>query len=90
MELGTTINEGTILVLTDYQVSSCGIMYLRKGSIVKLAREKTDWKNTVKVYRNISNEQEDNYYFADLTKVREATVDEIRMWDNGIYFITPN
>jgi hypothetical protein len=87
MKTGNIIQADTILVATDDQFTGCGIRYIKKDSIIKVARDNPEWRESVKVYRNADAEALDNYHVIDLENVREATLDEIRLWENEVYFI---
>jgi hypothetical protein len=87
MKDDAVIIEGTILVATEDQLTSCGILYLKKGSIVKVARYVKDWHDDIKVFRNHEAEDDDNTHWLAKEKARLATNDEIIMWENDCYFI---
>lgn len=87
MKTGEIIQEGTILVAIKDQITTCGIRYIRKDSIIKVVEDKPDWKDSVKVYRNKCAETSDNYHIISIYNVREAILDEIKLWENEIYFI---
>lgn len=82
MKTGEIIEEGTILVAIEDQFSSCGILYIRKDSIIKTASTKSEWKDSVIVYRNKDAEACDNYHYIDIENVRKATDDEIILWED--------
>ena len=81
------IEEGIILVATEDQKSTCGINYIKVGSIIKVARTKPEWKDTVRVFRNTLEEGEYDWYSIDLDKVRLANNIEEEMWNKEIYFV---
>lgn len=87
MERDNVITEGTILVVTKRQTTGCGIVYLKKDSIVEVAHTTEIWNTGVKVYRNHTNRINDEYYFAYIRDVRMATDEEIKMWNDKVYFI---
>jgi len=87
MKIGINIDKDVILVAREKQSTACGINYIKEGSILKVARDKEPWRNSVKVFRNKEEEQEDRWYNIDLSKVREATQVEIAMWNKEMYFV---
>jgi hypothetical protein len=87
MKSEETVSKDTILVVTKDQMTSCGILYLKKGSIVKVARNVLDWYDEIKVFRNKEAEEDEKYHWLVKEDARLATDDEIIMWENDCYFI---
>ena len=81
------IKEGTILVATKVQNAACGSNYIKQGSILKVSRDKEEWRDRVKVFRNKEEENDYNWRAIDLDKVRFATSVEEQMWNKEMYFV---
>lgn len=79
---------GDHLVVVRSQSTGCGIVYLRKGSIVKMAENSTSHHNVVKVYRSKPQYKTKTYY-ANLSECRLATPEECEMFNNANYFTNP-
>jgi len=87
MQRDVKLSRGAILVVTDTQSTSCGIKYLRKGSIIELAEDKERFDHYLYVYRNHDEKGYDKEKAIGVDKVRLATPYEIEMWNNKIYFV---
>lgn len=87
MKITAVVPKGTILVAIEDQTTFCGINYIRKGSIIKVAKNVEPWAAYVRVFRNKKAENENYYHNIDLENVREANELEIKMWDKEMYFI---
>jgi len=84
MEITESIPKGTILVCIKNQITGCGIKYCREGSIVKCAA-KSKYYQSIAVYRNKREEKNDKWYPVDRKKLRIATDEEAKMYDQGKY-----
>lgn len=87
MQSDEVIKAGTIIVATKTQSTGCGVKYIKKGSILEVARDKPNYNNDVRVFRNAEAKEEDDYHYIDITEAIMATAKEIEMWNKGIYFI---
>lgn len=76
------------LVVLKSQSTGCGIVYLKRGSIVKMAENSTSHHDVVKVYRS-KPEYKTKTYYATLCECRIATAEEVEMFNNGNYFTNP-
>jgi len=79
--------KGQIGVVTKLQSTSCGIKYLKKGSIVKIARDTNEFTMYVRVFRNTKEESENDWYMCNIEDIRHAKEIEVDMYTNGIYFL---
>jgi hypothetical protein len=82
-----SFKKGTILVCISDQKTGCGILYVKVGSIIKVAEEKPEWWATIPIYRNQDAEKNDHTHSIEKEKVRLATAEEVEAWNNEIYFI---
>jgi hypothetical protein len=87
MKIGDIIKEGTILVAREDKMLACGVIIVRKGSIIKCAKETKEYSGRVRVYRNRREENSGNWKGIDLADVREAKTHEIEMWNKDIYYV---
>lgn len=81
------ISKGTILICTKQQTTTCGIVYLKKGSIVKCAKTTENYSKTVRVYRNKIAERENYWHSVSINKTRIAKANEVEMYNKEIYFL---
>lgn len=89
MKTNEKIAKGTILVCIQNQTTSCGIMYCKKGSIVKCAREPKSYHSSVSIYRNERDETKDKWLPVDKRKLRIANNEEIQMYSEGKHSLEP-
>jgi hypothetical protein len=82
------IKANTILVTVKDVRTSCGITYVREGSIIKVKSDSSEYKESVRIFRNQKAESDDNWHNVPKDSVRLAKEVEIRMWDKEIYFVT--
>ena len=87
MKTGEYIDKGTILVAIATQSTSCGINYINKGSIIKVAKDKNIYGEIFHVYRNKKAEDDDIRHSIYIENVRLANEKEIDMWNKEIYFV---
>lgn len=81
------IEADTILVAIEDQNTTCGINYIKQGSVLKVAKFKPEWRDNVRVFRNAKAEEDYNWHSIDLDKVRLATKIEEEMWNKEMYFV---
>jgi hypothetical protein len=82
------LKQGTILVATANQKTGCGILYVKSGSIIKVASDTPSYRSSIYIYRNKEAEEEDRTHVINEDKVRLATPEECEAWSNCIYFIS--
>lgn len=87
MKIGELLTKGTIIVAEQPQSTSCGIRYIKAGSILKVAKDTYEFSDEVAVYRNKRAEQEYNWHIILLRKVRLATEEEVKMYNVDKYFV---
>lgn len=79
--------KGQIGVVTKLQSTGCGIKYLKKGSIVKIARDTQEFTTIVRVFRNPKEEFENNWHMCYIEDIRHAKEIEVAMYNKGQYFL---
>lgn len=79
--------KGQIGVVTKLQSTSCGIKYLKKGSIVKIASDTQEFTSYVRVFRNLKEQSENDWHMCDIEDIRHAEEIEVDMYTKGIYFL---
>jgi UDP-N-acetylmuramoylalanine-D-glutamate ligase len=82
-----TFKKETVLVAIADQKTTCGILYVKKGSIVKCAANQKPHSDTVVIYRNKDAERDDQTHYVSADKLRLAEPHEVEAWANCIYFI---
>ena len=87
MENNEAIKEGTILVAKFAEYVICGNTVIKQGSILKVAFDCPSYRTYVKVFRNKDEKQDNKYRAIDRMNVREATKEEISMWNTEVYFV---
>jgi hypothetical protein len=80
--------KGTILVATANQKTGCGILYVKSGSIIKVAEDSPAHRSSVYIYRNQEAEKEDRTHVISKDKVCLATPEEREAWADCVYFIS--
>ena len=82
------ISRGTMVVATNNQRTPCGRLYIKKGSILKVASDSKEYYNDVAVYRNITEDVNDEYFYIPKSNVEFATQEQIDMWNENVNYLT--
>ena len=85
MEKKELFPNGTILVCISDQKTGCGILYVRRGSIVKAAHPEKQYSSWTEVYRNRGEEATGRRVDMYCKNYRVATYEESLMWSDGVY-----
>jgi hypothetical protein len=83
------IKKGSILVCIETQSTSCGIKYVKMGSIIKCALDAEEYYDTVRIFRNEREMSLDNWKPIDREKLRFANPEEEELYYKGVYHLEP-
>jgi hypothetical protein len=79
--------KGTILICTSPQKTGCGILYVKRDSIIKAAEESSDSWNWFEIYCNKREERAEKTHSMNISNVRLATAEEAELWDQDVHYI---
>jgi hypothetical protein len=84
MSLERIFIDGTIVVATQPQFAGCGKTIIHKGSICKIKNGSPDYASEIELWKSLKREEKDNYTEVKQSFLREATTEEIKMYNAGV------
>lgn len=78
--------KGAIVVAIKEEKTGCGIRYIRKNSILKMAEDIYENEEVSGIYRNRREELSHNIHYINTVKLRAATEKEDECYEKGIYY----
>jgi hypothetical protein len=79
--------KGTILICTSPQKTGCGILYVKRDSIIKAAEDSSDYYDWFEIYRNKREERLEKTHSMNISNIRLATKEETELWNNDENYI---
>jgi hypothetical protein len=76
--------NGTVVVALCPQYTGCGKTIIHKGAICKIKNGNPDYNSEIELWKSLEREKKDNYTEVKQSHLREATIEEVEMFNEGI------